>query len=152
MTTKTLAKLLEANGISLNELDPKNIEIQQEAYCTRVTITHINGGNGKTPKIKHGERKLNRCLRFFNCGNAIKYRNSDFQPYETITLFCKKCNRWTLPYNKGPVIYCCVCKSSDEDVKIFHHNINKPSDRTVIFTKHRLENKYIYGRKIINEN
>ena len=147
MTTKTLAKLLEANGISLNELNPKNVEIQQDAYCTRVIITRINSSSNKTPKIKRGEHKLNRRLRFSNCGNAIKYRNSDFQPYEMITLFCKKCNRWTLPYNEGPIEYCCDCKSSGKDVKIFHHNIDKPSDRTVIFTKHRLENKYVYGRK-----
>lgn len=151
MTTKALSKLLEASGISLNDLESKNVEIQQDAYCTRVIITYINKDT-KTPKIKRGEHKLNRRLRFYYCGNAVKYRYSDFQPYEMITLFCKKCNRWTLPYNAGPIIYCCNCKSSGEDVKISYHNINKPSDRNVIFTKHRLENKYIYGRKTINEN
>lgn len=146
MTAKALGKLLETHGISLNDLKSKNVEIQQDAYCTRVIITHINKAT-KTPKMKQGEHKLDRRLRFYYCGNAVKYRNSDFQPYEMITLFCKKCNRWTLPYNKGPIEYCCDCKSSGKDVKIFHHNIDKPSDRTVIFTKHRLENKYVYGRK-----
>ena len=77
MTTKALGKLLETHGISLNDLESKNVEIQQDIYCTRAIITHINRAT-KTPKIKHGEHKLNRCLRFSYCGNAVKYRNSDF--------------------------------------------------------------------------